>query len=329
MVSAKPWRAAWEDSAIPTNGAQKRAMTLEAPELPAGTALQFDVTANVLPTSRSAKVSVSGTSGAGTAEEPFDGWSIRGLPSYSGILNSIQELPKVQFSFAVEGGGRLVSTKAPLDYSDAVEVKFTETDGGAGIKQARAVIHTPWGKVTVRTDDEGVVRLDGLPPGGVHVVLAGGRLVDPGGESTAGGEPGEEIPRRKTSLRLMDLDSTPLSHVEYTITAEAFVLQGTTAEDGLVEERLPVSATEALLQFEGFELVVMLGALADAQQPLGIKQRLSNLGYEPGDLEGSLGEQAQAAGLKFRRDQRLGEPAQGQPSLDSTTISKLQDIHGS
>jgi peptidoglycan hydrolase-like protein with peptidoglycan-binding domain len=73
----------------------------------------------------------------------------------------------------------------------------------------------------------------------------------------------------------------------------------------------------------GFEFPLKLRHLDPANTVTGIQQRLANLGYDPGPIDGILGPETRAALANFQLD--YGLPRTGQP--DEDTIKALRSVH--
>ncbi len=127
----------------------------------------------------------------------------------------------------------------------------------------------------------------------------------------------------------VNLEGCPLSGKPYRFRIEGETFSGNVDSDGYVE--IPVQSTArhgTLTVGEGNEAMYIdmdLGALNPVDTIMGVQQRLSNLGMEPGLLDGQLGPNTRAALRRFQQLNGL-EPT---GNLDRQTSQKLRDAHGS
>jgi hypothetical protein len=92
--------------------------------------------------------------------------------------------------------------------------------------------------------------------------------------------------------------------------------QGTTKGDGLLDERLPLQATQLRLfvwpkdsqgKTDCVVLDLGMGHLDPIEDLSGVRARLENLGFHCGDEEGDLGPRTRAALKRFRAEQKIEE----------------------
>lgn len=131
------------------------------------------------------------------------------------------------------------------------------------------------------------------------------------------------IPAR-TRIRVL-LHDQPRAHQEYTLVIDGRTLEGSTDGDGVLEEFIPPAARRGILTIgpdqQVFEL--LFGELDPITEISGIQKRLSNLGFEPGPLDGQLSETTRRALRRFQR--RMGLPETGDP--DDETVAALHELH--
>jgi outer membrane protein OmpA-like peptidoglycan-associated protein len=177
MVSAKPWFASFDAPKV--HAEEARLLNLVAPGLPAGTAMAFTISSDGV-----SMVTLEGVSVVDAASIPFDEWDAPEQVPFIGDLDPGQEFPVVTYDFEVEGGGRVVRSRAPLTYEDVIRLQLTlEQDGdGDGDPEILAnqpyVVNTLWGRRRGQTDEQGMLVETGLPPGGATVVLRDRFLLD-------------------------------------------------------------------------------------------------------------------------------------------------------
>jgi len=105
----------------------------------------------------------------------------------------------------------------------------------------------------------------------------------------------------------------------------ALVGSGTVA-NGVAECEVPVGTAVVHLLVDGLLHTLSLRKLNPVATPSGAQQRLINLGYVPGKVDGVLGPRTRAALRAFQEDHDLPERS---GDLDRSTQDKLTKVHGS
>jgi hypothetical protein len=119
------------------------------------------------------------------------------------------------------------------------------------------------------------------------------------------------------------VEGAALASRDYELVVNGVARSGVTDDHGVLEEFVPASATRAILTVGEHEWILLIGHLAPVEEVIGVQQRLANLGYDPGAIDGMLNDTTSAALARFQRDQELrpsGEP-------DAATRSRLLAIH--
>jgi hypothetical protein len=105
--------------------------------------------------------------------------------------------------------------------------------------------------------------------------------------------------------------------------------KGTTGGDGLLDEKLPLTATELRLSLwpkdskgktDCLRLDLGMGHLDPAEDLLGIQARLENLGFHCGDEDGEMGPWTQAALRRFRAQHKIDD----EDLIGPATLKKLE-----
>src|ERR1017187_1044761 len=105
--------------------------------------------------------------------------------------------------------------------------------------------------------------------------------------------------------------------------------KGTTGGDGLLDEKLPLTATELRLSLwpkdskgktDCLILDLGMGHLDPVEDLSGVQARLENLGFHCGDEEGELGPRTQAALKRFRAQHKIDE----EELLGPATLKQLE-----
>jgi outer membrane protein OmpA-like peptidoglycan-associated protein len=173
LVSAKPWKAEWDE--IATWMSESREMQLRAPGLPDGETVQFAVEA----VGYGKAGTVQGAAAGEIASANFASWDEMAGYQDAGELAPGASFPKVRFKFVAEAGGRRVTSRNQVEYTDRLLMKLVaETAQGDYVfANERYSVVTPWGRRWGTTDKDGIVEEAGLAPGGAAVVLRGRTLV--------------------------------------------------------------------------------------------------------------------------------------------------------
>jgi hypothetical protein len=139
----------------------------------------------------------------------------------------------------------------------------------------------------------------------------------------------EESDDQPNSREQEPAHSEPRSHTRYVVHIGGQSYEGTTDEAGCLEVPIPPTAEKALVILgeapHQEQMEVSLGIVDPVEEISGVQQRLVNLGYTPGPVDGILGPQTRAALRAFQADRGLrgsGEP-------DSATRDELVTAHGS
>ena len=169
-----------------------------------------------------------------------------------------------------------------------------------------------------------------------NILLPGDKLTVPA--TCVKYEPGETETRHRFRLngdpavlriRLLD-DDEPIPNAAYVLTVDReYEYSGDTDSTGLLCETIPVGARRGVLEVHTnagqrvYELD--LGYLDPVTEVTGVQQRLHNLGFSPGPIDGIYGPLTTAAMQRFQEARGMAET--GKP--DSFTIERLREDHGS
>jgi hypothetical protein len=128
-------------------------------------------------------------------------------------------------------------------------------------------------------------------------------------------------------IRLTDRLDRPREGVEYTLSVDRLVIKKKTGADGLIDEAIPADASTARLTFDatGATRVFALGGLDPLDSLTGVQQRLRNLGYDCGPVDGEYGPGTRSAVRAFQRD---NPPLAADGVLGEATRSAILEKHG-
>jgi N-acetylmuramoyl-L-alanine amidase len=128
-------------------------------------------------------------------------------------------------------------------------------------------------------------------------------------------------------VQVMDRDK-PLGGKPFTLVVGGVTIQDTTQADGTIETRIPPDATTGILRVgtgsELVQLTLKLGALSPVANAKGVQQRLQNLGFDCGPIDGIVGPKTRAAVRNFQT--KFGLPPDG--IIGPGTRQLLKDKHG-
>ena len=136
--------------------------------------------------------------------------------------------------------------------------------------------------------------------------------------------------RKQLRVALLDGAGQPLRNTAYAIVADGSRTPGTTDGSGMLRAALPLRVSSVELEIAGRRLELQLGELNPIgdlarNDATGVQQRLRNLGYDPGPIDGACGPRTAAAIRMFQSEHDL--PVDGNPAR--ATLDKLIEIHGS
>jgi len=129
-------------------------------------------------------------------------------------------------------------------------------------------------------------------------------------------------------IKVLDRDK-PLGGKPFTLSIEgADTIQGTTKGDGTMEAEIPGTATAGFLTvgdgLQTFQLQLKLGSLNPVETASGVQQRLQNLGFDCGPIDGKVGPRTRGAIRLFQGS--VGLNIDGK--LTPETRGKLKEQHG-
>jgi len=120
----------------------------------------------------------------------------------------------------------------------------------------------------------------------------------------------------------------PRANTPYVADVDGIVLEGDTDDDGCLEISIPADSRQIHLKVgespDVEELIIDLGAIDPVDETSGVQQRLNNLGYRPGPIDGIIGSKTQAAIRKFQATEGLEENSE----IDAVTRDTLVSAHG-
>ena len=133
------------------------------------------------------------------------------------------------------------------------------------------------------------------------------------------------LPDRWLNLELSDSTGAPLSGRPYVLSLpDGSVVEGTLDSKGGLHEMVPAGTERVRLDVaqRRFELVV---GLPPADTVAGAQERLNQLNYFTGEVDGDAGRFTAGALCRFQRDRGLSVTGE----LDAATVRALVEAHGS
>jgi len=107
-------------------------------------------------------------------------------------------------------------------------------------------------------------------------------------------------------------EGEPLADLPYRLSIGDQTWEGTTDGEGKVEEQIPPTATDAVLEVDvngtTQDYVLCLGSLDPLEEVSGIQARLNNLGFDSGPVDGISGPRTRAAVMAFQKERKEDHP---------------------
>jgi N-acetylmuramoyl-L-alanine amidase len=162
-----------------------------------------------------------------------------------------------------------------------------------------------------------------------NLIFPGDEVLIP--EKAQRSESGETEQRHRYRLKgvpakfrlIVELDRYPIANKSYVLKVDGQLMEGSTDDKGLIEVPISPSAKEADLEIEGIAYKFAFGALDPLNQNLGIQERLQNLGFYHGELNGELNQETRDALWEFQ--DYMGIDPTGE--LDDETRDELLNRH--
>jgi len=140
-----------------------------------------------------------------------------------------------------------------------------------------------------------------------------------------------EVEPLRLKLRLLDVSGEALAKQTYHLTVDGEEREGSTDQEGLVDEPVTADAKTAILKTtvvrgeESQELTyqLTLGALDPTNQVTGLQGRLANLQFYGGVIDGDFGPRTRDALCAFQRNAGLDPSGQA----DDATLQALEKQH--
>ncbi|HZV00718.1 MAG TPA: peptidoglycan-binding protein [Planctomycetota bacterium] len=134
------------------------------------------------------------------------------------------------------------------------------------------------------------------------------------------------------NLQLTNPDGVPYAKKKYRLVIDGKSYEGETTDDGHVIQEVPPSAKKGELTLwksdtntnDQITWNLSLGTLAPIDTNKGVKARLHNMGYDPGEVNDTIDDQAKEAIKHFQTDHGL-EP---KGELDDKTRKAIDEAYG-
>jgi hypothetical protein len=125
---------------------------------------------------------------------------------------------------------------------------------------------------------------------------------------------------------LRDHDGTAIANQDYVLRFDGGEKKGKTTGDGLLEQTIPASVTQAEAEFTALDLKVQLrcGTVDPVETVSGIQLRLNNLGFGAGPVDGELGPRTSDAIRRFQEANQLDPSGE----VNDQTRAKLAKVYG-
>ncbi len=192
-----------------------------------------------------------------------------------------------------------------LKFKDTVEIVWRYENGQPAANQKFKIVTADGEEKQETFDGDGRYLFEDAPPGPYKIVLE-----DDNEEETSEAEP----PADKTiKIYMKDPDGNKYSNKKYELRYGQKVKAGTTDGDGLLQEQIPPNILQAKLLFwlrdgedrPSFSTILQLTDLEPDDSTAGIQERLQNLGYYAGRIDGEAGAMTAEAVRNFRKDNNM------------------------
>jgi N-acetylmuramoyl-L-alanine amidase len=138
--------------------------------------------------------------------------------------------------------------------------------------------------------------------------------------------------RRKGLASLLEIavnnQGVPRTNVPYTLKVDGQLIQGITDQEGGITEKIPPGAKEGRLTVgegeETHEYIIHFGNLDPLEKVCGVQERLSNLGFDCGAIDGVAGEKTKASIKDFQAKYGLEKTGK----INEETLNKIRKLHG-
>ncbi|MFQ5591628.1 MAG: peptidoglycan-binding protein [Phycisphaerae bacterium] len=137
------------------------------------------------------------------------------------------------------------------------------------------------------------------------------------------------VMRQILRIKVEEQRGQPMARKPYVLTIDGTQYPGETNEEGILQESIPVNASEGELEIEGCVWPLRVGQLNPVDEQTtddhvsGAQGRLNNLGYGC-SMSGELDDETRAAIKAFQADEGLETSGE----LDEQTRSALRQRHG-
>ena len=123
------------------------------------------------------------------------------------------------------------------------------------------------------------------------------------------------------------INDEPRANEAYVIDIDGELSEGQTDENGIAEIWIPPNAKKGKISFRdtGEEYELELGELDPITEISGVQQRLQNMGFYEGPIDGKMSEELEQA-IRIIQERNDLEPT---GKLDETTRDMIQEEHGS
>jgi len=145
------------------------------------------------------------------------------------------------------------------------------------------------------------------------------------------------VPKAWLRIILKDAEGKPIKNQTYTLKVGWLTSTGTTDGTGLLQQKIPIGLETGKLSLDklGLTWPLKIGHLdpihdEDDDKAIisGLQARLSNLGYDCGNVDGLLGPRTREAIRIFQREAMRREPAKITGEPDKETLDALKQQYG-
>jgi|GEM_PF-3203032 len=177
LVGLIQWTAAWDRPDEPIKMGEERTMILNAPGLSAEQEVIFEVVQEAEGKKEVVSPPIVVFAHKGGAKGEFSDWYARDRVTYQVNLREGTQpgiFPPVRFAFVAKAAGRQFLS-GTLAYCGSIETRLIKVEGELeeSLPDVEYTLICPWGRRIGRSDANGIVKVDALPPGGTTIVIGG------------------------------------------------------------------------------------------------------------------------------------------------------------
>jgi hypothetical protein len=126
---------------------------------------------------------------------------------------------------------------------------------------------------------------------------------------------------------VVEKDDFPVKNKPYNLTIDGKVYQGQTDGNGLLEVKIKPNARQGTLEIEGLTFDLIMGGLDPDDEVSGLQDRLKNLGFYHGEINGQMDDETQDALKEFQSFKGLEATGENNDQTKSALAKHHDEPH--